>query len=311
MYVALTRAVHALHLIIAPSTPSERTTPQTSAGLLRAALTDGSRIEPCRMLYELGDRDWIRRTEADPPQLESQPTTPIDECEPLRIQLKTTGGRHRGMQRESPSGRESGRKVKLSNVLRTGNAAALGRGTLMHAWFEQVQWLDDHWPEEHRLRQVAEEIGVTGLNVDRLLHEFHEMLRSPKIAWTLYRKSYDPPRDLGFSPELMQELAEANLRLDVQNERPFAIREGNSVVSGVIDRLVLLYDNNRLVAADIVDYKTDSISTSNPHALRERVDHYRAQLESYRPAVARMYKIPIERVSARLLMVSAGIVVTM
>ncbi|MDA1013022.1 MAG: UvrD-helicase domain-containing protein [Planctomycetota bacterium] len=313
MYVALTRAVHALHMIVAPSTPSERTVPQTSAGLFRAALTDGTKVEPRQVLYEQGDRDWIQRAEnpaAAAALILKENRVPDEKLEPIRIQLADSDNRRRGMKRESPSGREGGRTVKLSNILRTGNAAAMGRGTLMHAWFELVQWLDDgRWPEESRLRQVADEIGASGLNVDRLIHEFQEMLRSPKIAWTLYRKSYDPPRDLGYSAELLQEIAAADLRLDVQNERPFAIREGNSVVSGIIDRLVLIYDNHRLIAADIVDYKTDSVSTSNPQALRERVDHYRAQLETYRPAVARIYRIPVERVSARLLMVSAGIVV--
>ncbi|HUG70936.1 MAG TPA: UvrD-helicase domain-containing protein, partial [Pirellulaceae bacterium] len=38
LYVALTRAVHALHMIIAPSKENERVVPLSSAGLLRAAL---------------------------------------------------------------------------------------------------------------------------------------------------------------------------------------------------------------------------------------------------------------------------------
>ena len=42
LYVALTRTIHALHMIIAPSAKSEKTLPRTAAGLLRAALSDGS-----------------------------------------------------------------------------------------------------------------------------------------------------------------------------------------------------------------------------------------------------------------------------
>ena len=59
LYVALTRAVHALHLIVAPSRPTEKTIPATSAGLLRAALTDGHIARPGEVLFEHGQADWM------------------------------------------------------------------------------------------------------------------------------------------------------------------------------------------------------------------------------------------------------------
>ena len=40
LYVAMTRAVRALHLIVAPSKANERSLPSTYAGLLRVALKD-------------------------------------------------------------------------------------------------------------------------------------------------------------------------------------------------------------------------------------------------------------------------------
>src|SRR5205085_7933505 len=41
LYVAMTRAVHALHMIIAPAKANERSIPKTFAGLLRASLGAG------------------------------------------------------------------------------------------------------------------------------------------------------------------------------------------------------------------------------------------------------------------------------
>ena len=48
LYVAMTRAVHALYMIIAPSRENERSLPKTYAGVLRSALTDGSLEHPPR-----------------------------------------------------------------------------------------------------------------------------------------------------------------------------------------------------------------------------------------------------------------------
>lgn len=318
LYVALTRAIHGLHMIIAPSSDSERKLPQSAAGILRVALTDGSPASPNKTLYEHGEPyDGLpspspheRVVEPTTTDLEVRRTEPVPA--PVRIRLAESDARRRGMTRETPSGREGGRKVKLSNILRLGNAAAMERGTLIHAWFELIHWLDnERWPEERRLREVADQIGATNLDVGKHIREFHAMLRTPKIAWTLYRKSYQPPRELNLPPDVLQEIATAkNLVLEVQNERSFAIRDNNTVISGIIDRLVLISDGDRLLAADIVDFKTDSVSAADPKALRDRIEHYRAQLQTYRPAVARIFKLPVERISARLLMVGAGIVVS-
>ena len=61
LYVAMTRAIHALHMIIAPSKDNERTIPSTWAGLLRAALTNGQTTAPATVLYEHGDASMVYR----------------------------------------------------------------------------------------------------------------------------------------------------------------------------------------------------------------------------------------------------------
>ena len=57
-YVAMTRAVYALHMIVAPSAENEKSLPATLAGVLRAALTGGGRIEAGSVAYESGDAEW-------------------------------------------------------------------------------------------------------------------------------------------------------------------------------------------------------------------------------------------------------------
>ena len=103
----------------------------------------------------------------------------------------------------------------------------------------------------------------------------------------------------------------AGLRLVVEREWPFLVREGSQILSGQIDRLVLWYDGDRLVAADVIDFKTDRVAADNPVALADRVEHYRPQLAAYCRALTRLYRLAADHVSARLVFVEPGIVVAL
>ncbi len=66
LYVALTRAVHALYMIVPPSAANEKNLHKTPAGLLRAALTDGTRLEAEEIAYRCGDPTWYEHLPARP-----------------------------------------------------------------------------------------------------------------------------------------------------------------------------------------------------------------------------------------------------
>ncbi|MFK7818466.1 MAG: PD-(D/E)XK nuclease family protein, partial [Planctomycetaceae bacterium] len=76
--------------------------------------------------------------------------------------------------------------------------------------------------------------------------------------------------------------------------------------SGTIDRLILLMDGTTAVAADIIDFKTDR--AKNQKKLKALADVYGEQLGVYKSAVAHMFGLTEEAVSARLLMTEAGVV---
>src|SRR5262249_59044614 len=59
LYVAMTRAVHALHMIIAPAKGNEKSMPKTFAGILRATLGGGKPAVGGARLYEQGDAKWF------------------------------------------------------------------------------------------------------------------------------------------------------------------------------------------------------------------------------------------------------------
>jgi len=93
----------------------------------------------------------------------------------------------------------------------------------------------------------------------------------------------------------------------VFRELPFAVREEDMLLSGRIDRLVVLHDGDRPVAADLLDFKTDAISPGDSAALEARTAFYRPQLAAYRRAAARLAGLPPERISARLVFTEPGV----
>ena len=299
LYVAVTRARHALHMIVGPSAKNEKSLHKTFAGLLRAALTDGQPLAPGQIAWEIGDGQWFRNPGVDVQPSAAEASARAESLPPLEVRLATPQIRRwRGLQRVSPSGLEGGTRVRLSETRgeHGDRAAALAYGTLIHAWFEQIEWLDDVPPGEAQLREVAAalpDLALSGEYIDRLLAEFRHMLARPGISACLRRTAY---RDW------------AGDALNVERERPFAVREGDQLLVGSIDRLVTVYRQGRAVAAEIMDFKTDALAADDPEALARKVEFYRPQLSAYRSAVCSMLQQDASRVRAKLLFVGPGIV---
>jgi ATP-dependent exoDNAse (exonuclease V) beta subunit len=304
LYVAATRPVHALHMIIAPAAQNEKHLNKTFAGLLRAALVkegDDVSAEPQRLLFEYGDANWMDA--AHSPPRKSRPGKMGKADQPARkrtIRLAPMqDGRRYGLDRTAPSGLEGGELLRVGDLLRIDNQGAMARGTAIHACFEQIDWLDDGCPDEDQLRHaVVGALTDTNLDADEIIRQFNHMLESPDIAAALRRGSYseDEVRSI------------ASLRLEVHNEKRFAVRDKNRMLSGAIDRLVMMYDQDNLVGAEVIDYKTDWVAPDDPGQLNDLVEHYRPQQEAYCDAVSKMFNLERNRISARLLLVGAGIV---
>ena len=285
LYVAMTRAIHALEMIVAPN-ERERTLPKTYAGLLRATLTDGATLSDAALAYQCGDPRWHDKAPR-PDAAAAEPACPVG---PIAL-APPAMERRRGLERQSPSSLEGGQRISLASVLAPADSLAFAYGTLIHAWLEQVQWLDDGEPDDETLRRVAAklatDIGSLAKNLDQPLAAFRRMLKSNEVRRVLCR-----PAEKG--------------EWDVLREHRFAVRDGDTLLAGSIDRLVLARTGGKVSAADIIDYKTDEIPAGNAAALAERVEFYRPQIEAYRRAVQKLFDLPLERVTGRLVFLSAG-----
>jgi ATP-dependent exoDNAse (exonuclease V) beta subunit len=309
LYVALTRPVNELRLIIAPSIKSERQRPRTYAGLLRSTLANSEHAAPETVLYECGDRTWRERVAG--PDLVREPSPARETKLDRALLAPASGSRQRGLERVSPSSLEGGNRVRLADTLQSGNRAALARGTLMHALFEQIEWLDDGPPDQNRLqdalRAVALEQGMTTMDLEHLLEDFRGMLAAPAIDAVLRREAYQPVAKLDLS-DPVDVPAGAKVNLTVSNERTFAVRDGDRAITGSIDRLVLLDVDGQLIAADVLDFKSDVVDPGDRSQLEQRKAYYRPQLAAYRLATAKLTGLPPQRIATRLAFVSAGLV---
>ena len=178
------------------------------------------------------------------------------------------------------------------------------RGSAIHKWFEQIEWLDDGTPSDDVFLDSLDDPAYAELDLDELLAGFRKVLESKSVIKALTLSGYET-RSV-FSSSHSKRLRDGELSVEVHRERQFALRRVGELISGTIDRLVLLMDGDKVVAADIIDFKTDQ--AKNQKKLKALVDVYSEQLEVYKSAVAHMFGLSDESISARLLMTEAGVV---
>ena len=290
-YVALTRAEQAVHVILQEDGPNGPGKALSAARILREALKEGEVLQPAvagEVLYERGDPDWYRTGRRD---VDETPAAIGEGAAPrLSVTLRAGGARRRLLPRRSPSQLEGGSRVRIADVLRLESGTALDRGSIVHAWFEEIEWLDDGLPSDPELRRLArlhgpnlEEPGLT-----RLIEDFRDWCGVAAIRQNLSRDAY-PAGAM------------------VERESPFVMRDEDVLMEGIIDRLVLIRDGDRVGSVEILDFKTDRVA-DDPSKLAERAAHYTPQMVAYRRAAARMHRIDESAVIAKLLFVEAGVV---
>jgi ATP-dependent helicase/nuclease subunit A len=276
---------------------------------LQTLTPPGTEPHACSQLYECGAANWYEQLE--PKGLPLAASRPAPAPIPFRQDQAT---RRRGLQHVAPSHREGGGHIRLDRLFQPGEAAGMAAGTLFHAWFETIEWLDNGAPTEAVLRDAAlakrwELPADTWRDLDRLLAEFRQWLRNPDIEGILRRSAYADPKHVAFPQKLAHLFTKTLVPQRIERERRFLVRDGETFLSGSVDRIVWLSDEGRIIAADLIDFKTDKVEPGNESAFAERTEFYRPQLDAYRRAVSRLADLPAEHVAARLVFTFAGRVV--
>ncbi len=298
-YVALTRAATSLYMIVAPSTKSEKVLPESPAGLIRFGLTDGQPLLGKRVHFTIGDTDWQKRFQIT--ETAGKPL-PIESV----LLADMPGNRRRGLNRTSPTAVKK-KTMHLSDLLPPENATALLRGSVIHGWFEKLTWLGDELADDEKFLADAIRMGLSMAQGRESLRQFRRALQAESIQNLLTRESYwqtiTEERSDWNLPESLDEI-----ELQVATERQFAIQCEGELLNGSIDRLVIFVKNGRAIAADVIDFKTDSLPQLNDITLQAFRNKYARQMFLYRRAVAQIYHLDPVFVCSRLVLTSRGLV---
>jgi len=298
LYVAMTRAAHRLDLVCAPA-PKGSADPLSYAAVLRAALVeegvdaaDAPEAGGSRVLWSHPESAvvWFPA----PAEPEPEPEREAAAVEPVRELAFAAGAPRRGLARRSPSAEEGGGRATARELLSSVDAAARARGTLVHRWLEEVEWLEEFALDDAQLDALGAALEPDAERRRAALGELRAALDREPIARALRRPAAPPGTEY-----------------EVGRERGFSLvlqDDGGQPVlwSGAIDRVVLERRAGELVRARVIDYKTDRV---DPAGLGERVEHYRPQLEGYRRVVARLTDLPLDAVEAELLFLHPGLAV--
>lgn len=301
LYVAMTRARYALHMLIPADGEKGPSGTRSPGRLLRAALApekkahfdDGAFFEEgdCRWFEKVSDDTWSGRANSEKPRAMTGPI-------PLRA---GAGERTSNLPTVAPSHLEGGEKVDLAAFLRLeqGGRARL-HGTLIHLWCEALEWMEDSGrPPDAQLRDLAARHvpGMEAGEVEQLLADFRRWLQAPALRHALSRAAYPPGAR-------------------VEREMPFVRRLPAGIMRGVIDRLVLVEEERgggasgsqpgRVIQAEVLDFKTDDLPASDPAALQERTAFYRPQMEAYKAAMVERYALEPAAVTGALLFLRRG-----
>jgi len=310
LYVALTRARFSVEVILRPDGASASAA-FSGANVVRQALGIKDLIVENSVFAEFGDASWFQAPGA-PSRLSTpvpyrQPQSPGGQGvpaepgpEPVPLLRRPPGTpRRRLLPRRTPSQLEGsdddgGVRVRLEHLLRDGGAEARARGSVAHAWLEAVEWIEEGLPGDGKLLEMARRTAPELRSPADLLADVRHWLGAPEVRRALSRRSWGP----GAS---------------VVRERPFVVRDGDRILQGIVDRMVIEPgaggDGGPRIS--IFDFKTDSIPAGDDAALGAAVEHYRPQLEAYRRAMSREEGVPAGRIELALVFLVPGRVVTL
>ena len=185
---------------------------------------------------------------------------------------------------------EGGELFQASALFRPSSADAMNFGTLVHLAFEQVEWWNSSSPADILTRLNRKRVDYP----DAISKLFHAIDNTHCVATVLSQTFYNS-----------LPIFEGTEELKVHNELPVTAVINNQLIRGYADRIVLGTTSGIVVAADIVDFKTDYLGEQNEELL-DKVKHYEPQLNAYRDTISQMFKLPTDAVTARLLFVSAN-----
>ena len=316
LYVALTRAVHALHLVVHPG---RQATGNVSRLVTNAVVPE---IEPDAEMeiFRMGNPDWETSQPDDSNLEQDQPAQKIQVPAAICFKQKSDTEITRSNRIRTPSdplardyvasastakfanlASPNDRNIRAADFLNLRNLESAARGTLFHLWVQQIGWLDGGLPKRESLIDAARNVTLGNLDLETELGNFETMLQAPNTRANLQAAAYSDPQRTPFSGKSWDQL-------EVKTEFEFVFPDERELVSGTIDRLILAKQRGAVVAADIIDFKTDVFDATDQEITATKIDSHRHQLVEYRNAIRGIFGLSDADISCRLFFVNYDLI---
>ena len=290
LYVAMTRARYALHMLVPPVTRKADGNPRAQgfsdlsyASILRQGLAEPQQAADNGVLYCCGNPQSLVASAE-----ESSP--PATRTALPRLDIAPPQTPRRRWPRVSPSTLETPPTVHGRDFLHRADHRGLQRGTLIHRWFEMIEWVDQPpgIPSRDDLVRAAclEDTHIDHDTVQTLADAFLTSLTTGNVADVLSHNAH----------------AETGRNLKVWREHPFAVLRHGQLLTGKFDRVVLSRDDERIRHVHLYDFKTDR----GEDGAESLTTTYRTQILAYCDALEAIIKPAPDQITAQLVFTSLG-----
>ena len=336
LYVAMTRAKHALYMYITPAKESKSATPpnqdqkSTMASLLQSTLVNPQQKSAQNQItYSTGDERWYESLAAaahtESRRRPAKQQALIEGIEPKgsakpKARAATERGRKmfaharkhrqldtplapsslvRDVQPTLSKGDETSSRQSLGSIFGMQTALAALEGTVVHAWLAKIRWFNDLAvldSQKHELAAAA---------IDRS----HWGMLDLDELWARFTKHFDFPQIRAiFDAQRYSQTAGQTGLLQVENELRFATLLKGRMIQGSIDRLVVSSQDQRATFAEVLDFKTDRWQDQSSKAdwVKLQVEKYRPQLTAYSDVVAKNYQLSAAQIRTTLVLLDVG-----
>ena len=296
LYVALTRARQGLYLYIPDSQSGEGRTSVTFGDLIRAALGAETQPDDSGALFASGDREWFRAPKDSDKGGDSLLSVKNGR---RREYLDLSAGSSRVRSRINPSANGRGRGApgflkEFGEVSANGNVRALKQrlGTFLHRVLATVTWYDENVIERGCSQVDYDLLSGLGLSPSDCL----ALLKGAELRKLLSLERYDQ---------------RIGSMIQVYNELSFNLLDGDRLISGQIDRLVLWGEVGKPpTGCEVIDFKSDFEATEDELTEQESVRRnnlhrnnlHWPQLDLYRQAAAQLTGLPVNQVAGVLML---------
>ena len=266
LYVAMTRAKRALHLLV--TAPSDKSTALRLDDVVRLTLAPDAAPDAEHPVWTSGPADWWQPAPGSAPPVPASPL-PLSSEAPAQeeapgspLSALPAAPAARPLSAHIASQEHAAATAKAGRFFRPEGAAARDLGTRVHELFEQIEWLA---PGDIPALPGADPAAARLVAASLQNPDTHRLFEQPAKPVELFR------------------------------EQAFeAILDGRWL-SGKIDRLHLERDaSGKPLRAHVIDYKTDQ----SPDPAR-----HQPQMNDYRQAVALLFGLPPVAITCTLIFV--------